>query len=178
METIKPSNGNYNFVAECIHVTNAANEKRYYFAIPKETQHSVFTRWREIDTRFNADTRLRAGTTVLEDTSDMNLFALVSGRQIPYSDETPLSVVKVMSVIRSDHSHVVPTKSIISVVDFADQYERDMQKKRINTIIQRMREKKNAFVKEDLISYLYDNDPEVEELMDEFKNLTNKDFKF
>ena len=108
----------------------------------------------------------------------MNLFALVSGRQIPYSDETPLSVVKVMSVIRSDHSHVVPTKSIISVVDFADQYERDMQKKRINTIIQRMREKKNAFVKEDLISYLYDNDPEVEELMDEFKNLTNKDFKF
>lgn len=68
--------------------------------------------------------------------------------------------------------------SIISVVDFADQYERDMRKKRIDTITQKMREKKNAFVKEDLISYLYDNDPEVEELMDEFKNLTNKDFEF
>lgn len=63
-------------------------------------------------------------------------------------------------------------------MDFADQYERDMRKKRINTIIQKMREKKNAFVKEDLISYLYDNDPEAGELMDEFKYLTNKDFKF
>lgn len=172
METIKPSKGNYDFVAECVHVINAANEKRYYFAIPKEIQHSVFTRWREIDTR------LRAGTAVSEDTSDMNLFALVGGRQVPYSDETQLSVVEVLRVIRADHSHVVPTKSIISVVDFADQYERDMRKKRINTIIQRMREKKNAFVKEDLISYLYDNDPEVEELMDEFKKLTNKDFEF
>lgn len=178
METIKPSKGNYDFVAECVHVINAVNENRYYFAIPKEIQHSVFTRWREIDTRFDADTRLRAGTAVSEDTSDMNLFALVSGRQVPYSDKTQLSVVEVLRIIRADHSHVVPTKSIISVVDFADQYERDMRKKRINTINQRMREKKNAFVKEDLISYLYDNDPEVEELMDEFKNLTNKDFEF
>lgn len=178
METIKPSKGNYDFVAECCHVTNAANEKSYYFAIPKETQHSVFTRWRGIDPRFNADIGLRMGDTVSKDTFDMNLFALVSGRQIPYSDETPLSVVKVVSIIRADHAPVTPTKSIISVVDFADQYERDMRKKRINTIIQKMREKKNAFVKEDLISYLYDNDPEVEELIDEFKNLTNKDFKF
>lgn len=178
METIKPSKGNYDFVAECIHVTNTAKEKRYYFAILKETQHSVFTRWKEIDPRFNADTRLRAGAIVSECTSDMNLFALVSGRQIPYSDETPLSIVKVLRVIRADHSHVVPTKSIISVVDFADQYERDVRKKRINTIVQKMREKKNAFVKEELLSYLYDNDPEAKELMDEFKNLTNNDFEF
>lgn len=178
METIKPSKGNYDFVAECIHVTNTVNEKRYYFAIPKETQHSVFTRWREIDPRFNVDIRLRIVTTVCENTSDMNLFALVSGRQILYSDEVSLSVVKVVSVIRADHAPVTPTKPIISVVDFADQYERDMRKKRINSIIQKMREKKNTFVKEDLISYLYDNDPEAKELMDEFKNLTNNDFEF
>lgn len=89
-----------------------------------------------------------------------------------------MSVVKVNKILRADHSPVSPTKSIIDVVDFASQYERDTTKKRINTIVATMRKKKNIFVKKQLLSYLCEYDSEVKGLLDEYKKLTNHDFKF
>lgn len=178
METIKPNKDNYDFVAECRHVTNATNEKSYYFAIPRTEQHAMFTRWNGVNPLFDVDQKLCSGSTVSEETADMNLFAIVEGPYIYGLQGNTMSVVKVNKILRADHSPVSPTKSIIGVVDFASQYERDMTKKRINTITATMRNKKNIFVKDQLLHYLCEYDAEVKDLLDEYKKLTNHDFKF
>lgn len=178
METIKPNKDNYDFVAECRHVTNATNEKSYYFAIPRTEQHAMFTRWNGVNPLFDVGQKLCSGSTVSEETTDMNLFAIVEGPYIYGLQGNTMSVVKVNKILRADHSPVSPTKSIIGVVDFASQYERDMAKKRINTIVATMRNKKNIFIKDQLLHHLCEYDAEVKDLLDEYKKLTNHDFKF
>ena len=71
-----------------------------------------------------------------------------------------------------------PTKSLIAPVDYTDIYKRDMKKKRKDDIENKMREKKNKFVKEHLIDWLAENDMEAKGLMTEYFDLTGHQFSF
>ena len=58
---------------------------------------------------------------------------------------------------------------------FVTYYEKQLEiAKRFVT----MRKKKNIFVKKQLLPYLCEYDAEAKDLLDEYKTLTNHDFKF
>lgn len=180
MKVLKP-NVDYRYVAAVQHVRNATDSKVYYFAILKEDEERFFDSWGRIDPWFDTEAgeflmRNDIGSVFFGD--NVNVFSLVDGHYIYELQARSESIVRIRGIIRCSEVLFPPTKSLIAPVDYTDVYKRDMKKKRKNDIENKMREKKNKFVKEHFIDWLAENDMEAKDMMTEYFNLTGHQFSF
>lgn len=183
MKVLKPG-VDYNYVAAVRHVRNATDSKIYHFAILKEDEERFFDSWGRIDDRFDYEFggfALNKELPYVHFTDTVNVFSLVDGPYIYALQCHEQSIVKVVSIYRCDVTETelyLPHKTLIAPVDYTDVYKRDMEKRRKNDITNKMREKKNDFVKKHLIDWLIDNDQEAAKLLTEYFNLTGHSFSF
>lgn len=180
MKALKP-NVDYRYVVAAQHVRNATDSKVYYFAILKEDENRFFDSWGRIDPWFDAEVskfliRNDMGSVFFSD--NVNVFSLVDGHYIYELQARSESIVRICGIIRCSEVPFTPTKSLIAPVDYTDVYKRDMKKKRKDDIENKIREKKNKFVKEHLIDWMTENDMEANSLMIEYFDLTGHQFSF
>lgn len=181
MKVLKPG-VDYDYIAAVRHVRNATDSKIYYFAILKEDEERFFDSWGRIDECFDYEFgsfALNKELYSVNFTDTVNVFSLVDGPYVYAMQCHESSIVKVVSIYRCNAPELYfPHKALIAPVDYTDVYLRDMKKKRKNDITNKMREKKNKYIKEHLVDWLAENDKEAKDMMTEYFNLTGHQFSF
>lgn len=151
----------YNYVAQCHHVTPVENKEPYYFAI-KIADEEFFTK--EIDFR-----ELKEGEAVYLTSS----FALVK----THMDPSTFSVVKIDAIrlVNEDGTH--PTKALICLADYKHLYDKTKKVERAKEIKKEINTKLKAYQKETLLNLMAQSDEEVAALLNEYKELTGNTFQ-
>lgn len=147
----------YNYIAQCHHITPVENKTPYYFAI-KIADEDFFTK----ETNFR---ELKQGEAVYLTSS----FALVK----THMDPSTFSVVKIDAIrlVNEDGAH--PTKALICLVDYEHIYNKTKKAERTKEINTKLK----AYQKETLLNLMAQSDEEVAALLNEYKELTGSSFQ-
>lgn len=151
----------YNYIAQCHHVTPVENKTPYYFAI-KIADEDFFTK----ETNFR---ELKQGEAVYLTSS----FALVK----THMDPSTFSVVKIDAIrlVNEDGAH--PTKALICLVDYEHLYSKTKKAKRIQEIKKKINAKLKLYKDEVLLNLMAQSDEEAAALLNEYKELTGNAFQ-
>lgn len=151
----------YNYIAQCHHITPVENKTPYYFAI-KIADEDFFTK----ETNFR---ELKQGEAVYLTSS----FALVK----THMDPSTFSVVKIDAIrlVNEDGAH--PTKALICLVDYEHLYDKIKKAERTKEIKKKINAKLKAYQNENLLNLMVQSDEEAAALLNEYKELTGNAFK-
>jgi hypothetical protein len=151
----------YNYIAQCHHITPVENKTPYYFAI-KIADEEFFTK--EIDFR-----ELKQGKSVSLDDS----FALVK----THMDPSTFGVVKIDMVGVFDEDNPRPTKALICLADYKHLYDKIKKVERVKEIKKEINAKLKSYQNEVLLNLMAQSDEEAAALLNEYKELTGNAFQ-
>lgn len=151
----------YNYIAQCHHITPVENKTPYYFAI-KIADENFFTK----ETNFR---ELKQGEAVYLTSS----FALVK----THMDPSTFSVVKIDAIrlVNEDGAH--PTKALICLVDYEHIYNKTKKAERTKEIKKKINAKLKSYQNEVLLNLMAQSDEEAAALLNEYKELTGNAFQ-
>lgn len=151
----------YNYIAQCHHITPVENKTPYYFAI-KIADEDFFTK----ETNFR---ELKQGEAVYLTSS----FALVK----THMDPSTFSVVKIDAIrlVNEDGAH--PTKALICLVDYEHIYNKTKKAERTKEIKKKINAKLKSYQNEVLLNLVAQSDEEAAALLNEYKELTGNAFQ-
>lgn len=151
----------YNYIAQCHHITPVENKTPYYFAI-KIADEDFFTK----ETNFR---ELKQGEAVYLTSS----FALVK----THMDPSTFSVVKIDAIrlVNEDGTH--PTKALICLADYKHLYDKIKKAERTKEIKKKINAKLKAYQNENLLNLMVQSDEEAAALLNEYKELTGNTFQ-
>ena len=151
----------YNYIAQCHHITPVENKTPYYFAI-KIADEDFFTK----ETNFR---ELKQGEAVYLTSS----FALVK----THMDPSTFSVVKIDAIrlVNEDGAH--PTKALICLVDYEHIYNKTKKAERTKEIKKKINAKLKSYQNEVLLNLMAQSDEEAAALLNEYKELTGNAFQ-
>lgn len=146
----------YNYIAQCHHITPVENKTPYYFAI-KIADEDLFTK----ETNFR---ELKQGEAVYLTSS----FALVK----THMDPSTFSVLKIDAIrlVNEDGAH--PTKALICLVDYEHIYNKTKKAERTKEIKKKINAKLKSYQNEVLLNLIAQSDEEAAALLNEYKELT------
>ena len=151
----------YNYIAQCHHITPVENKTPYYFAI-KIADEDFFTK----ETNFR---ELKQGEAVYLTSS----FALVK----THMDPSTFSVVKIDAIrlVNEDGAH--PTKALICLVDYEHIYNKTKKAECTKEIKKKINAKLKSYQNEVLLNLMAQSDEEAAALLNEYKELTGNAFQ-
>lgn len=155
------SGKDYNYIAQCHHVTPVENKTPYYFAI-KIADEDFFTK----ETNFR---ELKQGEAVYLTSS----FALVKTNM----DPSTFGVVKIDAIRLVNEYGAHPTKALICLVDYEHLYSKTKKAERTQEIKKKINAKLKLYKDEVLLNLMAQSDEEAAALLNEYKELTGNAFQ-